>query len=403
MNQVPFRLVNGFAIWSLEKVFHLKLGMLSYIYCSYNIFLHRTKSLLTITVSFTRKQGATAGDRVYGILFITDETGTRTNLALQCVRDGFAIPKIYPNGNGSTDGVENKESPEDASKIYERELAEALDQAIKAKVGIHADLPLVRSIKNAGEEFQIFDLIDKVKKFTAKGTVKCIIEYIFDGSRFRCQVVDPELQELQYANFTLLLGGVAAPRIGNPKLDPPTESEPFAEEARQFVELRLLQRELEITLHGTDKPGVSIVGTIHHPRGNIAVELLKAGLAKISDWSVRMLNTADVPALRIAENAAKRTNLKVWAEYSPPQLAGSSEIVGTVVEVLTGDTVSILPSGVAYDSEDKLKKISLARADEPYSFECKERLRVLCVGKLAKVKINYERDIPLGPGVRFPS
>jgi staphylococcal nuclease domain-containing protein 1 len=353
---------------------------------------------------------------VYGILFVTDETGAQTNLALECVRNGFATPKIYPNGNGASDGIDIEENPEDVSKIYERELTEALDQAIKAKVGIHADLPLTRTIKNAGEEFQIFDLIEKVKKFTAKGTVKCVIEYVFDGSRFRCQVVDPELQDLQYSNFTLLLGGIAAPRIGNPRLDPPTASEPFAEEARQFVELRLLQRELEITLHGTDKPGISVVGTIHHPRGNIAVELLKAGLAKMSDWSVRMLNTADVPALRIAENSAKRTNLKVWSEYSPPQLAGSSEIVGTVVEVLTGDTVSILPSGVAYDSEEKLKRVSLAslraprvgneklgRADEPYSFECKERLRVLCVGKPVKVKINYERDIPLGPGVRILS
>jgi staphylococcal nuclease domain-containing protein 1 len=71
------------------------------------------------------------------------------------------------------------------------------------------------------------------------------------------------------------------------------------------VELRLLHRELDITLHGTDKSGICAVGTVHHPRGNIAVELLKNGLAKMSDWSVRMMDPMDVPALRIAENGAK--------------------------------------------------------------------------------------------------
>lgn len=80
------------------------------------------------------------------------------------------------------------------------------------------------------------------------------------------------------------------------------------------------------------------------------------------------------------------------------------------MEVQTGDTLAILPNGVAYDDESKLKKVSLAsiraprvgneklgRADEPFSFECKDRLRVLTVGKAVKVSIHYERDIPMGP------
>jgi staphylococcal nuclease domain-containing protein 1 len=80
-----------------------------------------------------------------------------------------------------------------------------------------------------------------------------------------------------------------------------------------------------------------------------------------------------------------------------------------VVEVLTGDTLLLLPSGHEYDDESKLIKISLAsiraprvgnermgRPDEPFSNECKDRLRVLTVGKPATVKVAYERDIPLG-------
>ena len=105
----------------------------------------------------------------------------------------------------------------------------------------------------------------------------------------------------------------------------------------------------------------------------------------------------------------QRTNLGVWHDYSRPQLAGASEIIGTVVEVLTGDTVGILPAGEDYDKETKLKRVSLAsvrspragnersgKAEEPYALECKDRLRILTVGKSVKVQIHYERDIPMG-------
>jgi staphylococcal nuclease domain-containing protein 1 len=108
---------------------------------------------------------------------------------------------------------------------------------------------------------------------------------------------------LQYSSFTLILVGVAAPRIANARLE--TSTEPFGDEAREFVQVRLLHRELNISLHGTDKSGVCAVGTVHHPSGNIAVELLKNGLARISEWSASMMNTNDLPALRIAEINAK--------------------------------------------------------------------------------------------------
>ena len=77
--------------------------------------------------------------------------------------------------------------------------------------------------------------------------------------------------------------------------------------------------------------------------------------------------------------------------------------------MLTGDTVGILPVGEAYDSETKIKKVSLAsvrsprvgneriaKPDEPYAAECKDRLRVICTGKSVTVTIHYEKDIPMG-------
>ena len=358
----------------------------------------------------TQKQGASAGDRVYGLLMYTPPGATEPmNIALEVVRQGNATPKAIQYGNGAAAPKSEEEGKAEEVDEYQQALLKAYEEAKNAKVGIHSGINVVRSLKNAGEDFQVLQLVQNSQKLGNSGRVKCVIEYIFDGSRFRCQVTDPALGDLQHANFTLLLGGVSAPRLGNPRADPPTPAEEFSEDARQFVELRLLQRELEISLHGTDKSGVCAVGTIHHPKGNIAVELLKSGLAKISDWSIRLMNPADVPALRFAENNAKRTNTAIWHSYAPPQLSGAAEILGTVVEVVTGDTVSVLPNGEAYDSEDKLKRISLAsiraprvgnervgRPDEPFSHECKNRLRLMTVGKPCKIQIHYERDIPMG-------
>jgi staphylococcal nuclease domain-containing protein 1 len=86
--------------------------------------------------------------------------------------------------------------------------------------------------------------------------------------------------------------------------------------------------------------------------------------------------------------------------------------MGTVIEVTSGDTLMILPNGEIYDDESKLKKVSLAsirapragnertgKPDEPYAMECKDRLRVMTVGKAVKVNIHYEKDIPLGPSM----
>ncbi|KAL3911394.1 MAG: hypothetical protein SGILL_007299, partial [Bacillariaceae sp.] len=361
----------------------------------------------------TRKQGATAGDRVYGLLSFAPpgtDPSQAMNLAVEAVRNGHATPKASAGGggggaNGGAD--ENGEGGEDDA--YKMNLWKAYDQAKTGKLGIHSAKPLVRKIKNAGDDFQTSQLVQKSQKAGNQGKIKCVIEYIFDGSRCRVQITDPSMGDMLYGSFTLLMAGISSPRVGNPRADPPTASEAFADQARAFSESRILQRELDVVLYGTDKSGVCGVGSIMHPKGSIAVELLKNGLAKISDWSVRLMVPQDVPALRQAETNAKRSKTGLWHAYAPPSLSGASEISGLVIEVLTGDTLNILPEGQIYDAEDKLVKVSLAsiraprvgnervgRADEPYWYECKERLRGLLVGKPCKVQVHYERDIAMG-------
>jgi staphylococcal nuclease domain-containing protein 1 len=234
------------------------------------------------TVKFeTLKQGASAGDRVYGWLWVKqdassgddDPAAEPIHLGLECVKEGWGTPKAvkYPGGGGDAKEADPaaEVTPE---QQYEADLMVAYHAAVADQKGVHAALPLVRLTKQAVEHFSTLHLVEACQKHGKNGQLTCIIEHVFDGSRLRCQVVDDAAKDYQYASFTLLLAGITAPRVGNPKADPPSLSEPLAVQARQFTLLRLLQRELPVSLIGTDKSGTCAVGTVHHPTGNIATE-----------------------------------------------------------------------------------------------------------------------------------
>jgi len=319
MNLVLFHRVNSYVLWSLENKLLLKRGkrhectvLLLQIF-NHELFMALFISdssiysgLIFLFIMFAiRKQGASAGDRVYGLLFILNPNGDGTllNLAVESVRNGHAVPKITLDDNSTDVSIVE----EDPVLVYEKALHMAFLEAKLKNIGIHSLNALVRNIKSAGDDFQVLELVEKSSKLCDGGALSCVIEHIFDGSKLRVLVTDSSMAKagLQYAYFTLIVAGITSPRMGNPRSDPPLESEPLAEESREFVESRLLQRELKIMLYGLDKPGLCAVGSPLHPRGNIAVELLKNGLARMCDWSSRLMNPLDLPAMRVAENSAK--------------------------------------------------------------------------------------------------
>ena len=79
---------------------------------------------------------------------------------------------------------------------------------------------------------------------------------------------------------------------------PESVAEPFGEEAKFFVETRLLQRGVKVILEGSN--GANFVGSVKHPAGNIAELLLANGYAKCVDWSITLVSGGSA-SLRNAE------------------------------------------------------------------------------------------------------
>jgi staphylococcal nuclease domain-containing protein 1 len=105
----------------------------------------------------------------------------------------------------------------------------------------------------------------------------------------------------EHQMLTLQLSGVKAPVVRKDIPDQQDVVEPYGEEAKYFVESRLLQRGVKVVLEGVAQAGnPTFVGSVIHPAGNIAEALLSQGLAKCVDWSITLV-TGGPSKLRNAE------------------------------------------------------------------------------------------------------
>ncbi|KAI8137141.1 hypothetical protein BJV82DRAFT_636668 [Fennellomyces sp. T-0311] len=227
-----------------------------------------------------------------------------------------------------------------------------------------------------------------------------IIELIRDASTYRVLLTLPDKSQ-QYV--TLLLTGIKAPACKRDNA-PESVSEPFGEEAKFFVETRLLQRGVKVLLEGSN--GQNLVGSVKHPAGNIAELLLANGYAKCVDWSITLV-TGGPASLRNAEKLAKDKKLRVWRDFVAKEKTNDSEFEATVSKIVTGDTILVkTKSGI----ERKLQLASVKQAprgvgstapggssksrdikEVGYQFEAREFLRKKLIGKTAHITVDYHK------------
>ncbi|XP_037045449.1 staphylococcal nuclease domain-containing protein 1 [Bradysia coprophila] len=326
--------------------------------------------------------------RDYGTLYIGSDPNTSVNVTELMVSEGLL--SVRREGVRITEELQKLITLEDAARA-----------AGKGKWGTSPTYEHVRNIKWTQENPRNF--VDQ-----ANGKpIRAIIEHVRDGSTVRAFL----LPDFQY--ITLMISGIRCPGF---KLDADGKPDPkvqvkYAEEARYFVESRLLQREVEIVLESVNN--ASFVGTILFPKGNIAEALLREGFAKCVDWSMAFMKTG-ADKLRLAERQAKEKKVRVWEDYqSNAQIFTGKEkdFTGTVIEVFNGDAInvkttagsikkvfiaSIRPPREAASVPDEEGKIAPRPAkktrplyDVPWMFEAREFLRKKLIGKKVQCNLDY--------------
>ncbi|KAJ2954463.1 hypothetical protein O0L34_g2739 [Tuta absoluta] len=335
------------------------------------------KKLVGKEVIFTAEKPPNSATREYGQVWAGKDPTKSENVTEGLLAEGFA--KVREGGRNIP---------------QLKRLVEIEDQAKSQGKGIWGqDLQdHIRDIKGTIENTKAF-----VNKYNGQ-PIKAIIEYVRDGSTVRlCLLPD-------FYQITLMLSGIRCPTV---KQD--GESEPFAEEARFFLESRLLQKDIEVILESVNNN--NFVGTILHPQGNIAEALLRQGFARCVDWSLAVMKSG-ASTLRAAERAAKDQKLRIWTNYvsnAPIIAAKDKEFTATVLEVVNGDALVVkLPNGTVKkiflasirpprekNSPDEEEKKSPRPKgfkplyDIPWMFEAREFLRKKLVGKKVNVTVDY--------------
>lgn len=146
-----------------------------------------------------------------------------------------------------------------------------------------------------------------VDEHKSSGPLDAIVEFIRDGNTVRCLLLP------SYNLVTIQFTGIKCPVSKRDAGSSAETNEPFAEEAKQFVETRLLQRQVRVHLDSVNNQ--NLIGTVLHPNGNIAVYLLREGLAKCVDWNMTLIPADWREKYRAAEKYAKDNRLRLWKNY----------------------------------------------------------------------------------------
>eukprot|EP00916_Digyalum_oweni_P000878 GHVL01001775.1.p1 GENE.GHVL01001775.1~~GHVL01001775.1.p1 ORF type:complete len:825 (+),score=170.20 GHVL01001775.1:54-2528(+) len=270
------------------------------------------------------------------------------------------------------------------------ELLEEQNKAIAEKLNLHSDnddmgKKTIRKIKYW--DSPDFDVEKFVKNHRGE-KIAGIVENVKDGSSLSVFLPPHNV----YLN--ILLSGVVADGW---KYNPSTSTEvaePFAAEARHNVQIRVLNRDLDIRIEGIDEYS-TVYASIYHPKGNISLYLLKQGFAKVLDSSIKYAESA--AQIREAQKEAQQNQLRKWRDSAMNYVEGT--IPGAkIMEIVSPDCIIIM------DKARNERKIFLASIrcakparknarEEPWSFAAREMLRLRTLGKSVRVVMEYSREV----------
>ncbi|AEO54795.1 hypothetical protein MYCTH_2297818 [Thermothelomyces thermophilus ATCC 42464] len=322
----------------------------------------------------------TVGKQIkFSVSYTIPNSGREYGTAL--LQDGTQLPDaaVQAGWVKVRDDAGRKEESEDIlAKIDTLRSLEA--QAKEQGKGLHAGPGGVIEVQNdlGGPEF--------MNQWKGK-TVDGIIERVISGDRLLVRLL---LTEKKHWQVMTLIAGIRAPSTervnqSNGQTQP---AEEFGNEARAFVEQRLLQRPVKVKIVGASPQG-QLVGAILHPRGNIAEFLLKEGLARCNDFHSTMLG-ADMAPLRAAEKEAQAARRRLHKAFVAKSTE-SKDHDATVTKIIGADTI-IVRNKAGVEKRISLSSVRGPRAGEPseapFRDDAKEFLRKRLIGKHVRISVD---------------
>ncbi|KAI7901007.1 uncharacterized protein BX663DRAFT_515989 [Cokeromyces recurvatus] len=213
------------------------------------------------------------------------------NIAEQLIAHGFATV------------IRHRKDDDNRSHYYDQLLL-AEKKAEEGKVGVHStkELPVVRIVDASENLTKSRQFLTFLKRSGKK--IHAVVEHVANGSRLFVWV--PK----ENCRLSFVLSGVRAPRVGRTSND---KSEPYGQEALEFVSQKCLQHDVEIEVENVDKVG-SFVGSMFVNGENLAVALLSQGFGYIHEYSANDSHYAN--QLYNAELEARNEKRGLWADYS---------------------------------------------------------------------------------------
>ncbi|SLM34826.1 transcription factor (snd1 p100) [Lasallia pustulata] len=222
-------------------------------------------------------------------------------------------------------------------------------------------------------------------------SLDAIVERVLSGDRMLVRLF---VSPTKHVQTMVLVAGIRTPttKRTNPSDGKEQAADPYGEEAHQFVETRLLQRNVKVDVLGVSPQG-QLVGSVIHPNGSIAGFLLKAGLARCTDFHSTMLGD-EMATLRQAEKHAKDNKLGLFKGHVTAKGSSSGDAEATVTRVQTADTV-YLRDRSAGEKRVSLSSIRQPKPTDPkqapFQADAKEFLRKQLIGKHVRVTVDGKK------------
>ncbi|EJD52667.1 hypothetical protein AURDEDRAFT_111290 [Auricularia subglabra TFB-10046 SS5] len=243
--------------------------------------------------------------------------GANANIAEQLIEKGLAT------------ALRHRRDDEDRSTEYDKLMA-AEQAAVAESRGLHSGkeqvLPRVGNASETSSKATQF-----LSGFKRLGRVPAVVDFVAAGSRFKL-LIPKENQTL-----TFVLAGIRAPRTARNSSE---KSEPFGPEAYEFATRRYLQRDVEVEFEAVDKTGGFIGAMYFNKNENVALTLVREGLASVHGYSAEGLSWSK--QLFDAENEAKREHKNLWKDYDAAAEAAPQEAAATETGPLKDEFLDLI-------------------------------------------------------------